>query len=90
VARLLRELQHFPPKLNEQEFESLKSQHPDFMVFYIADKWPEKVKPLIMTLPAKDMTPVPLAQEFAALYHNRQVSTIQSDWKKHKPHSFRR
>jgi hypothetical protein len=90
VDRLYGELRQFPPKLDHVEYEKLRTAHPRFLTFYIAEKWPDEAKPFLMCQPDRRKQGLQTAMQLAALYHNRQVSTIEDDWKRHKPRSHRR
>lgn len=91
VARLVKELQRLPPRLNATDYDSLKARHSRFLVFYISEKWPEKAKLHVMNRPAAKTKPsLEVAFELASLYHSREPNTIQTDWKNHMPERFRR
>ncbi len=90
VAILIDELDMLKPQMfeDEKEYENLRAKYPKFLTFNIAAKRPDlKTKILGIRSSTRHFR---LAQELAGAKHNRQLSTIQDDWKDHKPESFRR
>jgi hypothetical protein len=90
VARLIRELDALKPQMFEDkaEYEKLRAQHPKFIAFEIAEARPD-LKLKILGIRGS-IRHIRLAQELAAAHHGRELSTIQEDWKNHKPQEFRR
>jgi hypothetical protein len=89
VAQLIKELDDLKPQMfeDEAEYNSLKAHYPKFLVFKVAETRPDlKMKVLSIRASTRHIR---LAQELAAAHHRRQVSTIQTDWKNHKPAEFR-
>jgi hypothetical protein len=90
VAKIIKELDDLKPQMFEDnaEFEKLRAQYPEFLVFKIADARRDlKLKLLSIRGSVRHIR---LAQEFAAAQHGREVSTIKEDWKNFKPPEFRR
>lgn len=90
VAMVIKELDQIKPQMfeDESEYEKLRSQYPNFLVFKIAESRPDlKLKLLSIRGSVRHIR---LAQEFAAAQHGREFSTIQEDWKNFKPAEFRR
>ena len=88
VARIIKELNDLKPKMHgESEYERLARKNPRFLTFRVADKHGE-LKEKVINVQAHRRH-IRLAQELAAAYHRKQFSTIQTDWKKHKPKEFR-
>ncbi len=90
VAKLIKELNDLKPQIfeDEAEYTRLRAQYPVFLTFSIADKRPDlKQKVLAIRSSTRHIR---LAQELAAAHHGRQLSTIQDDWKDHKPEEFKR
>jgi len=90
VAKLIKELDQLMPQMfeDESEYGRLRAQYPRFLTFKIAETRPDlKLKVLSIRGSARHIR---LAQELAAAQHGRQLSTIQDDWKRHKPAGFRR
>jgi hypothetical protein len=90
VARIIHELDQLKPQMfeDESEYNRLRNQFPDLLTFKTAEQRPDlKQKVLAIRTSTRH---VRLAQEIAAAHHGRQLSTIQDDWKDHKPPEFRR
>ena len=90
VAKLINELNCLKPQMVEDdaEYEKLRVNYPDFLAFKIADKRPD-LKLKILSIRGS-VRHIRLAQELAAAQHGRELSTIQDDWKDHKPAEFKR
>lgn len=89
VATLINELNRLKPDMyGRPDYERLERENSKFLSFREAAKRPE-LKEKLLNLQAHRRH-YRLAQELAAAYHGRQLSTLQTDWKKHKPKSFRR
>jgi len=89
VAKLIKELNDLKPQMfeDESEYGRLRVLYPDFVTFKIADQRPDlKTKVLAGQGSTRHIR---LAQELAAAHHGRQLSTIQDDWKRHKPVEFK-
>lgn len=90
VAKLIGELDKLKPQLfeDESEYQCLRNLYPDFLTFRIADTRADlKTKVLAIRSSTRHIR---LAQELAAAHCGRQLSTIQDDWKDHKPQEFKR
>jgi hypothetical protein len=89
VAKLIKELNDLKPRMfDEAEYNELRRQYPGFLTFKTAESRPDlKIKVLAMRGSTRHIR---LAQELAAAYHGRELSTIQDDWKDHKPPEFKR
>jgi hypothetical protein len=90
VARLIRELNTLKPQMLEDdaEYERLREQYPKHLTFQIAEDRPD-LKTKVMAIRGSTRH-IRLAQELAAARYGRELSTIQDDWKRHKPQEFRR
>lgn len=90
VATLIRELDQLKPQMleDDSEYARLCAVYPTFLTFKIAAGRPDlRSKVLGMRSSTRHIR---LAQELAGAHHGRQLSTIQDDWKDHKPKGFRR
>jgi hypothetical protein len=90
VAKLIRELNDIKPQMleDEAEYNRIAAQYPSFLTFTIAANRPDlKLKVLSIRGSTRHIR---LAQELAGAHHGKQLSTIQDDWKDHKPAEFRR
>jgi hypothetical protein len=90
VAKLIKELDRLKPQMlgDEPEYGRLREQYPQFLTFKIAeDRRDLKLKILSIRGSTRHIR---LAQELAAAHHGRELSTIQDDWKDHKPAEFKR
>jgi hypothetical protein len=90
VAKVIRELDKLKPQMfeDESEYNKLRAQNPTFISFQIAEQRPD-LKRKILAIQGSTRH-IMLAQELAAAHYGRQLSTIQDDWKDHKPAEFRR
>jgi hypothetical protein len=89
VAKLIKELNDLKPQMfeDESEYSRLRAVYPDFATFKIVEQRPDlKTKVLAIQGSTRHIR---LAQELAAAHHGRQLSTIQDDWKRHKPVEFK-
>lgn len=88
VATIIGELDILKPQMyGADDYERLEKENPDFLTFEVAKKRRDlKLKVLNVQGHRRHFR---LAQELAAAYHGRQLSTIQTDWKRHKPQRFR-
>jgi len=87
---LIKELDRLKPQMleDESEYGRLREQYPQFLTFKIAeDRRDLKLKILSIRGSTRHIR---LAQELAAAHHGRELSTIQDDWKDHKPPEFKR
>jgi hypothetical protein len=66
----------------------LNLENPSYLTFEVAAKRPD-LRTKVLNLQDHRRF-YRLAQEIAAAYHDKQLSTLQTDWKKHKPKEFRR
>jgi hypothetical protein len=91
VAKLIEELicLHSRMTPSQSDYEALRKEHPNFLTFKICDRHPE-LKEKVLYLEPQPRGPRRLAQELAAAHYGRKLSTIQADWKKHKPAKYRR
>jgi hypothetical protein len=89
VAKLIKELNILKPQMleYESEYNSLRGQYPDFLVFTVAETRPD-LRTKILAIQGSTRH-VRLAQELAAAYHGKSFATIHDDWKDHKPAEFR-
>jgi hypothetical protein len=90
VARIINELNGLKPQMFEDhsEYNRLREQYPDYLTFKIAETRPD-LKQKVLSIRSSPRH-VRLAQELAAAYHGRELSTIRDDWKDHKPPEFKR
>lgn len=89
VGKLLGELDALKPEMyTEQDYGRLAQTNKKFLCFRIARKHPG-LRLKLENLQAHRQR-VRLAQELAAAYHGVTLSTAQTDWKRHKPSSFRK
>jgi hypothetical protein len=89
VAKLINELKVLRPQISsEEDYADQKRRHRDFLCFQIAQEYP-KLKEKIFNLQFQ-RSYIRLAQELTAAHSGTQLSTVQKDWKKHKPPVFRR
>jgi hypothetical protein len=90
VAKVIKELNDIKPQMFEDEtqYQVLRARYAEFLTFQIAEVRPDlKMKVLAIRGSTRHIR---LAQEIAGAHHGRQLSTIQDDWKDHKPPEFRR
>ena len=85
VAKLIRELDVLGPQMfeDESEYEELRKQYPDFLVFEIAEKRRDLRRKIVAIQGSRSH--IRLAQELAGAHHGRKLTTIQTDWKHFKP-----
>jgi hypothetical protein len=89
VAKIIEELNVLKPSMRyDSDYEELKGKYPNFVTFKIAAKQGE-LREKVVNL-QDQRRHYRLAQELAAAYHGRELSTLQTDWKKYKPKKFRR
>jgi hypothetical protein len=89
VATIVKELGILKPQMyGESDYQSLEQQNPGFLAFAVAAKRPD-LRTKVLNLQDHRRF-YRLAQELAAAYRGRELSTLQTDWKKHKPKEFRR
>jgi hypothetical protein len=72
----------------ESDYDELKRKYSKFITFKMAAIRGD-LKEKVLNL-QDHRRHYRLAQELAAAYHGRAPSTLQTDWKKHKPKKFRR
>ena len=88
VARIIAELNTLEPQMyGEETYENLKKNHPDFLTFAVSEQR-DDLKVLLVNI-QESKRHIRLAQQCAAHYHGRNLETIKSDWKHHKPENFR-
>jgi hypothetical protein len=89
VARIIDELNILKPSMYyESDYDELKRKYSKFITFKMAAIRGD-LKEKVLNL-QDHRRHYRLAQELAAAYHGRAPSTLQTDWKKHKPKKFRR
>jgi hypothetical protein len=90
VGLIVKELNALKPRMfeDESEYAKLRSENPNSLTFRIAADRPD-LRKKVLAIQASTRH-VRLAQELAAAHHGRSFSTIQDDWKHHKPNDFRR
>lgn len=89
VGKIIKELNILKPQMfGEQGYDELKTKHPGFLTFGIADQR-EDLKLKLVNL-QEHRQHIRLAQELAASFHGKQLSTIEKDWKRYKPSEFRK
>ena len=89
VARLIQELNEIVPDMrDERDYTKLAAKYPRFLSFKIARKH-EGLREKLENIQQHGQH-IRLAQEIAAAKSGNKLSTIQTDWKKHKPISYRR
>jgi hypothetical protein len=89
VARLIRELNDLKPEMNsEADYHRLTKRFPKFLCFRIARKQ-ESLRTKLENIQGHRQH-IRLAQEMTAAYHGKTFSTIETDWKKHKPREFKK
>ena len=90
VGQIVKELNALKPQMfeDESEYDGLRTQNSNFLTFKIAAERPDlKLKVLAISGSTRHIR---LAQELAAAHYGRALSTIQDDWKHHKPADFKR
>jgi hypothetical protein len=89
VAKIIKELDILKPQMfGESDYERLARENSGFFTFKVSHKRPDlSIKVVSVQLHQRHIR---LAQELAAAHHGRALSTIQTDWKKHKPKHYRR
>lgn len=90
VAKLIGELNNLKPQMFEDdaEYSRLRAEYPHYLTFKVADTRPD-LKTKVLSV-RNSVRHIRLAQELAAAHSGRQLSTIQDDWKRHKPSNFKR
>ena len=89
VAKIIKELDILKPQMfGESDYERLAKENPRFLTVRVADKRPDLREKVIYIQGSRRH--ILLAQELAAAKHGKTLSTIQTDWKHHKPPEFRR
>jgi len=91
VAMLYEELRIISPRLSTagEELEELRKHYPSFQVFQIVEARPKLRTELVGASSSKRIL-LRLAQKLASHYHEKEVSTIETDWKDHKPKMYKR
>lgn len=83
VAKIIKELRVIKPDLHNQgHWNRLKGEHPKYLIFKIAQK-DASVKEWIENVQDRNDI-VKLAQEIAAKYFGKTISTLQTDWSHRK------
>ena len=72
---------------SETDYEELRNENPHFLTFAIVRKHPE-LKEKVLNLQSHTRH-IRLAQELAAARHERELSTVQKDWKNNKTPEYR-
>jgi len=89
VAKIIRELDILRRQMyGESDYERLAKKNPRLLAFRVAAKQPDLREKVIYIQGSRRH--IRLAQELAAAKHGKKLSTIQTDWKNHKPREFRR
>lgn len=89
VARLIGELNTLKPELStEEDYNRLSKRFPNYLCFRIARKQ-DSLRMKLENI-QDHRQHIRLAQEMAAAKHGVTLSTVETDWKKHKPPEFRR
>jgi hypothetical protein len=90
VARIKRELDRLRRGMTgtESAYSALEKKHPRFLTFEIVREHPEFRK-RVMNL-QEDRARLHLAQELTAAKYDKALTTVQKDWKVHKPTECRR
>lgn len=91
VAKVWRELRILRPQVHGQqsEYDRLRKENPHFLTFKVAAR-NESLREAVLNLGYYETRFMRLAQEIIVADSGRTLSTIQTDWKKHKPREFRR
>jgi hypothetical protein len=89
VAEIIEELNVLKPRMyGQSDYEQLQGEYSGFLTFKVAEQRKDlQLKVLNVQEHSRHYR---LAQELAAAYHERELSTVQTDWKKHKPKRYRR
>ena len=89
IERVITELSILKPQMyGESDYQRLNQENPSFLTFEVAAKRADlKIKVLNLL---DHQQYYRLAFELAAAHHDKQPSTLKTDWKKHKPKEFRR
>jgi len=88
VATIIEELNILKPQMyGASDYGRLASEHPDYLTFQVAMKRPDLKLKVINILASRRH--YRLALELAAACHGKELSTLQTDWKRHKPEAFR-
>ena len=89
VAKIIQELNILKPGMtgSDLDYDGLRRDHPGFLTFKIAGQHPD-LKNLVLGL-QNHKRYIRLAQQLAARKCARELSTVQTDWKRHKPHKYR-
>jgi hypothetical protein len=89
TAKLIEKLGRLKPRMTgtEADYERLRVENSHFRAFRIAAKHPQLREKLLYL--QSHTRYIRLAQELSAAHHGRELSTAQSDWKKHRPQNYR-
>jgi hypothetical protein len=88
VANIIEELNTFRAGFEiPEDYERFRSKHSKYKIFRLATKH-ESFKEKLLVIDRRPQL-IGLAQEAAALLFRRKLSTIKTDWKRHKPDPFR-
>lgn len=89
IAKIIEELDILKPRIyGQSDYDQLEREYPDFLSFKVAAL--RKNLQLKLLHIQDHRRHYRLAQELAAAHHGLELSTLQTDWKKHKPKKFRR
>jgi hypothetical protein len=88
VAKIIRELDMLRSQLrSESDYDRLRKQNPHFLTFKVGRR-NEELREKVLNI-QDHRRHIRLAQELAAADSGRKLSTVQTDWKKHKPRKYR-
>jgi hypothetical protein len=90
VGNVLNELNalRIEMQVPEDDYNKFRSQNKRAQIIRLADKHPAFKEKLMAIQEHRQL--IRLAQEAATLKFQRTLSTIQTDWKRNKPHKYRR
>jgi hypothetical protein len=89
VAKIIQELNRLRPRMTgvESDYEALRKENPHFLTFKVASRFTD-LKTKVLNV-QDHRRHIRLAQELAAANHGRKLTTVQTDWKRHKPDKYR-
>lgn len=90
ILRAENELRQIRPRMeSEHNYDLLRAQHPDFIIFQTAERDPELKLLLIGIKGHHQKKALRFAKQVAASACNVALNTIESAWDKYKPHDRR-
>lgn len=89
VARIIERLRPFKATSDGQDYQRLQKHDAD-LVATLEKVWTRPKLEAELTKCHSDRAKKQMAMSFAADYHEKELSTIQTDWKDHKPKKHRR